>query len=94
MKSQSHISEMTLASNGSRSDQSNTPTYLSEKQFNESTLPIALIISAITIITLCYIALNAATLVFKAGIGHQLILSLEAVFLISCTSAIWKRAIR
>lgn len=70
------------------------PSYLTSKPLCQRLLPLAIIISILTMATALIISLNAGTLIFKTETSFLMTLSLEMLLLLSCTFAIWKKTIQ
>ncbi len=70
------------------------PSYLTTPQFNVLTTIIASLLSAWTLIILCFMINISSILLFEIEFGSQLKLLLEVGFLIACTSALWKQAFK
>lgn len=66
--------------------------YLMPQKFCPTITLIALMASTLTFIVLCLVAINSANLLFSAEGSIQLKLFFEVLFLLACTSALWKHA--
>lgn len=69
-----------------------TPDYLQPDEYCNFTTPIAILLSALTMVILFYITINWSTLLFHTPVNHQLNLIVETSFVILCTIATWKHS--
>jgi|GEM_PF-6048309 len=70
------------------------PSYLTSNSLCKRLLPLAILISILAFATALVISLNAGSIFFKAETSYLVTLSLEMLFLLSCTIAIWKKTIQ
>ncbi|GAA6211184.1 hypothetical protein NBRC116602_09240 [Hyphomicrobiales bacterium 4NK60-0047b] len=78
----------------SENEEQKIKAYLTSSSLCQRLLPLAIIISVLTLATALIISLNAGTLFFKTETSYLMTLSLEMMLLLSCTIAIWKKTIQ
>lgn len=70
------------------------PTYLNAPTYCKIVTPFAIGVSALMLTTLSMFAFNLPTILAETSFGSQLIFIIELAFMITCTGALWKRALR
>ena len=70
------------------------PAYLDTPTYCKIVTPFAIGISSQVLLTICYLWINLPTIIAETTFGSQLIFIIELAFMITCTGALWKRALR
>lgn len=70
------------------------PSYLLPPQFCYTTTLIAIFISSLSLITMATLANMWSSTILQAELAQNIVIALEISFLLCCTLAIWKKAIK